>query len=113
MLLAVITAIGLDNIYSFLIRLWQEQNLVIKALKKQVTSAFKSKHLEEIHDTYTGYNNIPILEIFTYLYDKYGDLDEADIENLDRQLVESFDPSELFGIFLKHIEDIIEVAEAA
>ena len=56
---------------------------------------------------------MPILEIFTYLYDKYGNLDEADIENLDRQLVEAFNPSEPFSIFIKHIENIIEVAEAA
>ena len=53
-----------------------------------------------------------ILEIFTYLYDKYGDLDEVDIENLDRQLVEPFDLSKPFGIFIKHIEDIIEVVKA-
>ena len=54
-----------------------------------------------------------ILEIFTYLYDKYGDLDKVDIENLDRQLAESFDISKPFSIFIKRIKDIIKVVKAA
>ena len=95
------------------LRLWRKQNLAIKALKKQLTSAFEAKHLEELHDTCTGYNNVSIQDIFAYLYDKYGDLDEADIENLDKQLAEPFDSSEPFGTFIKRIEDIMEIAEAA
>jgi len=66
------------------LRLWREQNLTIKALKKQLTSAFEPKHLEEIKDTYTGFNNITIQEIFAYLYDKYGELDETDAEKLGK-----------------------------
>ena len=95
------------------LRLWREQNMATKALKKQATSAFDLKHLEEIHNNYTGFNNVSIQDIFIYLYDKYGDLDEADIEDLDKQLAEPYDPNEPFGTFVKRIEDIMEVAEAA
>lgn len=95
------------------LRLWREQNTAIKALKKQLTSAFDPKHLEEIHDNYTGFNNVTIQQIFTYLFNKYGDLDEADVEALDKQLAEPFDPNEPFSTFVKRIEDIMEVAEAA
>ena len=48
-----------------------------------------------------------------YQDDKYGDLDKTDIEKLDKQLEEPFDPSEPFGTFIKRIEDIMEVAEVA
>jgi len=78
-----------------------------------LTSAFDPKHLEEIYDNYTGFNNITIQEIFTYLYDKYGDLDETDVEDLEKQLTEPFDPNKPFGAFVKRVEDIIEVSEAA
>ena len=54
-----------------------------------------------------------IPEIFSHLYDKYGDLDKADIEDLDKQLAEPCNPNEPFGTFVKRIEDIIEIAEAA
>ena len=40
--------------------LWREQNILIKALKKQLTNAIKNKHLKELEDTYTGFNNMSI-----------------------------------------------------
>ena len=78
-----------------------------------MTSAFDPKHLEEIHDNYTGFNNVTIQEIFTYLYNKYGNLDETDVEDLEKQLTEPFDPNEPFGTFVKRVENIMEVSEAA
>lgn len=95
------------------LRLWREQLLVSKALKKQLLSVWDAKFLEEIHDNYTGYNNHSIQQIFTYLYDKYGDLDEADVERLDKELTEAFDPNEPFGSFISRVETVIETAEAA
>ena len=95
------------------LRLWREQNMAIKALKKQLTSVFEPKHLEEMHDNYAGFNNVTIQEIFAHLFDKYGDLDEEDVETLDKQLAEPYDPNEPFGAFVKRVEDIMEVAEAA
>ena len=47
-----------------------------------------------------------------YLYDKYSDLDETDVEDLEKQLTELFDPNEPFGTFVKRVEDIMEVSEA-
>ena len=76
-------------------------------------SAFDPKHLEEIHCNYIGFNNVSIPEIFLCLYDKHGDLDEADIEDLNKQLAERHNPNEPFRIFVKRIEDIMEIAEAA
>ena len=52
-------------------------------------------------------------EIFGCLCGKHGELDEADVELLDEQLAEPYDPIEPFGTFVKRIEDMIEIAEAA
>ena len=95
------------------LRLWREQVLVQKALKKLLVSVWEPKFLNEIHDNVTGYNNVSIQQIFTYLHDKYGDLDEADVERLDKELTEPFDPNEPFGTFISRIELIMETAEAA
>ena len=54
----------------------------MKVLKKQLISAFESKYRVEIKDNYTGFNNITIQEIFTYLYNKYEALDEREIKKL-------------------------------
>ena len=95
------------------LRLWREQNLTAKAIKKQLVSVWNPKFLEEIHDNYTGYNNQSIQQIFTYLYEKYGDLDEADVERLETILTEPYDPNEPFGSFVSRIETVMETAEAA
>ena len=36
-----------------------------------------------------------------------------DVEDLEKQLTESFDSNEPFGTFVKRVEDIMEVSEAA
>ena len=95
------------------LRLWREQNLIIKALKKLLVSVWEQKYLEEIHDNYTCYNNYSIQQIFTYLFNKYGDLDEADVEKIDKTLTEPYDANEPFGSFVKKVEDAMEIAEAA
>ena len=95
------------------LRLWREQNLIIKALKKLLVSVWEQKFLEEIHDNYTGYNNHSIQQIFTYLFNKYGDLDEADVEKIDKTLTKPYDANEPFGSFVKKVEDAMEIAEAA
>ena len=54
-----------------------------------------------------------IPEIFSCLHNKHGDLDKADIKDLDKQLAEPCNPNEPFRTFVKRIEDIIEIAEVA
>ena len=42
------------------LRLWREQQVVIKALKNQLTGSANKKHVADLHDPYTGYNNTSI-----------------------------------------------------
>jgi len=104
---------SISNTHREELRLWREQEAIKKALKNQLTGAFDEKYLREKNDTYTGYTNHSIQDILQYLYDRYGELDEVDIEALDEKLATPFDPTEPFGDFIKNVEDIMEVAEAA
>ena len=95
------------------LRLWREQNALIKAIKKQITNAFEDKNLKEIEDTYTGFNNVTIQDIFTYLYDRFGDVTPTELEEAEKTLNEPFNPNEPFGLFICTIEDAVDIAEAA
>jgi len=95
------------------LRLWHKQHTLIKALKKQLTNAFESKYLEEIEDTYTGFNNISIQDIFAYLYDRFGDVTPLELEEAEKAMIEPFNPNEPFGSFVSNIEEAIDIAEAA
>jgi len=95
------------------LRLWRQQHTVIKALKKQLTNAFEDKLLKEIEDTYTGFNNVSIPEILRYLYDRFGEVTPAELEEAEQKLSQPFEPFEPFGVFICRIEDAVDIAEAA
>ena len=42
------------------LRLWREQQIIIKALKNQLTGSIDKKYITALHQTYTGYNNSSI-----------------------------------------------------
>ena len=48
-----------------------------------------------------------------YLYENYGNLDKHDLEQAEKNLNAPFDLLEPFSLFVKRIEDIIDIAEAA
>ena len=95
------------------LRLWREQQVLIKALKKQLTNAFASKHLEEIEDNFTGFNNLSIQDILTHLYDRYGEVTPDELEAAETTLNDPFDPHEPFGSYVCKLEEAIDIAEAA
>ena len=95
------------------LKLWREQELVKRAIKKQLTNMFHPRYIADLHDNYTGYNNVSILEILQHLYDNYGDLDESDLEANEKTLTQEFDVTEPFSMFIRRIEDCMDLAEAA
>ena len=103
----------ISNTHKVQLKLWREQNTLIKALKKQLTNAFDPKHLQEIEDTYTGYNNVSVQDILTYLYERYGEVTPDELETAEEALNNPFDPHEPFGAYICKIEEAIDVAEAA
>ena len=105
--------INANSVHKENLRLWREQTFVSKALKNLLTRVVEKKYVADLHNSYTGYNNLTIQEIFEYLYENYGDLDEADLEQAELQMSSPFDPNEPFGIFVDKIEDCVDLAEAA
>ena len=95
------------------LRLWHQQNTLIMVLKKQLTNIYEDRHLKEIEDTYTGFNNITIQEIFQYLYDWFSEVTPAELEDAENELSKPFEPFEPFGVFICKIEDAMDIAEAA
>ena len=95
------------------LRLFREQQTIIKALKKQCTSAIVPKFLEELCDPYTGFNNATIRQLLDYLFDNFGEVSERDVEKLEKVFLLPFDPYEPFGNYVKAIEDALRSAEAA
>ena len=47
------------------------------------------------------------------MHDNYGDLDEADLEQVELKMSSPFDPNDPFGTFVDKIEDCVDLAEAA
>ena len=94
------------------LRLWREQNIIIKALKNQLTGSVDKKYIADLHETYTGYNNVSIQDLFDYLYTNYGDLDEGDLATIEESMNLPYDPMEPFSVFITRIEDGMDLAEA-
>ena len=95
------------------LRLYREQQTIIKALKKQCSTAVPSKFTDELCDPYTGFNNSTIREMLDYLFNNFGEVSEGDAEKLENVFVAPFDPLEPFGNYAKTIEEAMRTAEAA
>lgn len=95
------------------LRLCREQQTLIKALKKQCTTALPPKFIEELCDPYTGFNNKIMREMLDYLFENFGEASEGDVENLEQVFIAPFDPLEPFGNYVKTIEKAMRSAEAA
>ena len=87
--------------------------VVEKALKNQLTGTIESKFIADLQGTYTRYNNVSIQDILQYLYDNYGDLNELELEDIDKILNQPYEPSEPFSTFIKRVEDCIDIANTA
>ena len=79
---------------------WREETFVNKALKNLLTRAAEKKYIADLHNSCTKYNNLTIKEILEYLYENYGDLDQANLEQVELKLSSPFNSNDPFGIFI-------------
>ena len=82
-------------------RLWWEQQIIIKALKNQLTGSIDKKYIADLYHQYTGYNNSSIQDILEYLYDNYGDLNKENLKKIYHNIKLPYDPLESFGVLLR------------
>ena len=66
-----------------------------------------------MHDNYIRHNKKFTKEIFTFLLEICGELDELDLEELESKITEPYDPNEPFGDYVKSVEGIMETIDAA
>ena len=91
----------------------ERTKIVTRALKNQLTNVFHASYISDLHDNYTGYKTITIQEILQHLYESYGDLDENYLEANEKILTQEFNIAEPSSVFVKRIEDCMDIAEAA
>ena len=72
---------------------------------------FDSKNLKEIEDTYTGFNNISIQDMFTYLCDRFGEVTPLELEEAEKSMNKPFILNEPFSLFVSNIEEVVDIAE--
>ena len=95
------------------LRVQRRQTPVIKCIENQLTNAFEDKYLEEINNTYAGYNSLSIQEILAYLYDRFGKGSTLELEEAEKIFSEPFNAAAPFGSFMNKIKETVNIAEAA
>ena len=93
-------------------RLYKEQECIKKALKNQLTQAFDETYIEELKNTYTGYNNVLIQNMLDFLYKTYGQITSIDLETNENKMSKPYNEDLPFSVFIKQIDDGVEFAEA-
>eukprot|EP00957_Ditylum_brightwellii_P174355 13274310-Ditylum_brightwellii.AAC.1 len=77
------------------LRIFQEVTTVEMALKQQIVGAIEAKYLKAVQSSITQQINRTIPNIFTYLFDTYGDVTPQVLQTLqDNVKAMDFDPSE-------------------
>ena len=82
-------------------------------LKKQLVAAIEPLFLQAIRQSYVGYANVTVFEMWRHLYETYTDILAEDLENNDKILKEPWDPSQLFELLVKQVQDMIDLADHA
>ena len=84
-----------------------------KALKQQVIGAIDTMYLHTLRHRITGFANLTTKTMLTHLYDQYGRLSPADLQENDTKMREQYDPNQPIESFIDQIEDSIALAAAA
>ena len=95
-------------------RLFREVLAVEKVLIQQIVAAIEPKYLKALRNPITNKLTRSIPDIFTYLYDTYGDVSPQDLRMLTAQ-VESltFPPNEPVDTVFSEIDDLSMIADLA
>ena len=95
-------------------RLFREINSVERTLIQQIVSAVEPKYLRALRTPGTNKLNHTVPEIFTHLFDTYGDVTPSELRELQAR-VESltFPPSEPVDSIFSEIDDLAAIAEIA
>ena len=95
-------------------RLFRETIDVEKCLIKQIVAALENKYLKSLRDPNSNSIMLPVYDVLTHLFDRYGRVDAetlADIDAKVRNLI--YDISEPLVTLFNEIEELARLATAA
>jgi hypothetical protein len=95
------------------LRLFQESNAMQTACKKQIVDAIEEDYIIGIKDATTNGYNIPVRNMYDWLFANYGRLTAIDKANNDTNFCKDWDASIPFEAFTAHMEECVEIADAA
>ena len=85
-------------------RLFNEYYYVDHACKKVISKLIPQKFYKSLSSRIIGYEKVTSLEIMTHLISEYVELEEEDIQEIDRKIKEPISGETLFEEFVEKIE---------
>jgi len=95
------------------LKIWKEYNVTDQTLKNQLLSTFDEVHLKGLRNRHVGYQNVTAHDMIQHLYTNYGVITQADLDDNDARMRESFDASKPIEELFEQIEDATDYADAA
>ena len=95
------------------LRLFQESNAMQTACKKQIVDAIEEDYIIGMKDAITNGYNIPVRNMYDWLFNNYGRLTAIDKANNDTNFRKDWDASIPFEAFTARMDECVEIAEAA
>jgi hypothetical protein len=106
--------VAASNIHAENTRLFRETNAVERTIIQQIVAAINTKYLKALRNTVTNKITASIPQIFTHLFDAYGDITPQELREL-RQQVENytFTPTEPVDSVFAEIDDLSDMSTIA
>ena len=94
-------------------RQFQEFIAVGNALRQQLLTAVDETYLRGLRHPVYGFVNVSVLQMLTYLFDNYGDIEPGDLTENNRRLTAAYDVSAPIETLWEQIEEAMAYAAAA
>ena len=94
----------LVSTYKHEVRLFDKYHAVNRACKKFISKLIPQKIYKSLSIPIIGYVKITSLEIMTHLISEYAELEEEDIQEIDRKIKEPISGETPFKEFVEQIE---------
>ena len=90
--------------YRHKVRLFNEYHTVDRACKKIIRRLIPEKYYKSLLSCITSFVKVTSLEILTHLITEYAELEDEDIQDIDRKMKEAISGGTLFEDFFDKIE---------
>ena len=73
------------------IRQFDEYNVVMQALRKQIVDTVEEKFIMSLRNKYTRYSSVHPKDLLAYLFETYGKITPEDVITNEKKLIEDWD----------------------